>query len=151
MARRNHSPCHILVSVDKYWGHRNKKHKKQPFADASASLLPLVLWHVWFQAGAWISHTTPLTPPSCEVGGIAKRIKNRSPSAKNPVWRDTSRPPTILILYWLSIICRGREVSRPYHAKSFGRFDATSFQEIMLSSGGLRETNWYQRQKSHSP
>ena len=33
-------------SVDKYWGHRNKKHKKQPFADASASHLSLVLWHV---------------------------------------------------------------------------------------------------------
>ncbi|MCI6563321.1 MAG: hypothetical protein MSA44_07500, partial [Bacteroidales bacterium] len=35
-------------------------------------------------------------------------------------------------------ICRGREVSRPYHAKSFGKFDTTSFQEIMLSSGGFR-------------
>ena len=27
-------------------GGRNKKHKKQPFGDASASHLPLVLWHV---------------------------------------------------------------------------------------------------------
>ena len=27
-------------------GHRNKKHKKQPFGDASASHLSLVLWHV---------------------------------------------------------------------------------------------------------
>ena len=27
----------------------------------------------------------------------------------------------MVILYWISIICRGREVSRPYHAKSFGR------------------------------
>ena len=33
-------------SVEKYWGHRNKKHKKQPFSDASASHLSLVLWHV---------------------------------------------------------------------------------------------------------
>ena len=33
-------------SVDKYWRHRNKKHKKQPFSDASASHLSLVLWHV---------------------------------------------------------------------------------------------------------
>ena len=48
-----------------------------------------------------------------------QKDKNHSPSAKNPVGRDTSRPPIILILYWLSIICRGREVSRPYHAKSF--------------------------------
>ena len=36
----------ILGSVDKYWGHRNKKHKKQPFSDASASHLSLMLWHV---------------------------------------------------------------------------------------------------------
>ena len=28
------------------WGHRNKKQKKQPFGDASASHLLLVLWHV---------------------------------------------------------------------------------------------------------
>jgi len=27
-------------------GHRNKKHKKQSFGDASASHLQLVLWHV---------------------------------------------------------------------------------------------------------
>ena len=38
----------------------------------------------------------------------------------------------------MSTICRGREVSRPYHAKSFGKFDTTSFQEIMLSSGVFR-------------
>jgi len=38
--------CHNRGSVDKYWGHRNKKHKKQPFGDASASHLSLVLWHV---------------------------------------------------------------------------------------------------------
>ena len=38
--------CHNRGSVDKYWGHRNKKHKKQPFSDASASHLSLVLWHV---------------------------------------------------------------------------------------------------------
>ena len=25
----------------------------------------------------------------------------------------------MVILYWISIICRGREVSHPYHAKSF--------------------------------
>mgnify|MGYP004497784051 CR=1 FL=1 len=41
---RRHVPT--LGSVDKYWGHRNKKHKKQPFVDASALHLSLVLWHV---------------------------------------------------------------------------------------------------------
>ena len=39
--------------------------------------------------------------------------------------RDTSRPPIILILCWISVIWRGREVSRPYHAKSFWRVDTT--------------------------
>ena len=43
-----------------------------------------------------------------------------------------------MILYWISIICHGREVSRPYHAKSFGKFDTTSFQEIILSPGFFR-------------
>ena len=56
-------------------GGLKQKHKKQPFSDASASHLSLVLRHVWLQAEAWISHPTPLTPPSYEVGGIAKRIK----------------------------------------------------------------------------
>ena len=38
-----------------------------------------------------------------------------------------------------SIIIMGeREVSRPYHAKSFGRFDAVFYQEIILSSGVFR-------------
>jgi len=30
---------HFLGYVDKFWWHRNKKHKKQPFGDASASHL----------------------------------------------------------------------------------------------------------------
>ncbi|MCI6561879.1 MAG: hypothetical protein MSA44_00060, partial [Bacteroidales bacterium] len=30
------------------------------------------------------------------------------------------------------------EVSRPYHTKSFGKFDTTTFQEIILSSGVFR-------------
>ena len=35
----------LLGSVEKYWGLK-QKHKKQPFSDASASHLSLVLWHV---------------------------------------------------------------------------------------------------------
>ena len=38
----------------------------------------------------------------------------------------------------MSVICSGREVSRPYHAKSFWEIDTTSFQEIILSSGVFR-------------
>ena len=33
-------------SEDKYWGALKQKHKKQPFSDACASHLPLVLRHV---------------------------------------------------------------------------------------------------------
>jgi len=47
-------------SVEKYWGLK-QKHKKQPFSDASASHLSLVLWH-------------------------RQKDKNRSPSAKNQTW-----------------------------------------------------------------
>ena len=69
-----------------------------------------------------------------------QKDKNRSPSAKNQTrkGRDTSRPPIIVVSYWISTICRGREVSRPYHAKSFGKFDTTSFQEFILSPGVFR-------------
>ena len=35
-----------MSSVDKNWGAQKQKHKKQPFGDASASHLSLVLWHV---------------------------------------------------------------------------------------------------------
>ena len=75
-------------SVDKFWVAQKQKHKKQPFADASASHLPLVLRHVWFQAEAWISHPTPLTPPSVEVGGIGKRIKTARLRRKTKPGRD---------------------------------------------------------------
>ena len=74
--------------VDKYWVALKQKHKKHPFADASASHLSLVLRHVWFQAEAWISHPTPLTPPSVEVGGIGKRIKTARLRRKTKPGRD---------------------------------------------------------------
>ena len=77
-------PLNIKCSEWNYYGLALKqKHKKHPFADASASHLSLVLWHVWLQAVVWISHAASQTPPSYEVGGIAKRTINHSPSAKN--------------------------------------------------------------------
>ena len=70
-------------SVDKYWGELKQKHKKQPFGDASASHLSLVLRHVRFQA-----RLESATPPNAvlpsEVGGIAKRIKTAR------LWRKTT-------------------------------------------------------------
>ena len=80
-------------------GAQKQKHKKQPFSDASASHLSLVLLHVWFQAGAWISQTTTLTPPSYEVGGIAKRIKTarrsrrKTPDDKMVSWKKLHQIP----------------------------------------------------------
>ena len=38
----------------------------------------------------------------------------------------------------MSVICGGREVSRPYRAKSFWEIDTTSFQEFILSLGVFR-------------
>ena len=43
-----------------------------------------------------------------------------------------------MIIYWKLAVWRGCELSRTYHAKSFERFDITSFQEIILSSGVFR-------------
>ena len=45
-------------SVEKCWGNKNKKHKKHPFTDASASHLSSARWH-------------------------RQKDKNRSPSAKH--------------------------------------------------------------------
>ena len=39
------APYDNIGSVEKYWGLK-QKHKKQPFSDASASHLSLVVWHV---------------------------------------------------------------------------------------------------------
>ena len=57
----------------------NKNIKKPPFSDASASHLLLVVWCGWFQAEAWISHTTSPTPPSYESSPHCPKDKNRSP------------------------------------------------------------------------
>ena len=38
----------------------------------------------------------------------------------------------------MSVIWRGRELSRPYHGKRFWEIDTTSFQEIIISSGVFR-------------
>ena len=60
-------------------------------------------------------HNTPNAALPSEGGGIAKRIKPLAFGEKpNPVG-----PPIIVVLYWISAIWCGREVSRPYHTKSF--------------------------------
>ena len=107
-------------------GGLKQKHKKQPFSDASASHLSLVLWNVWFQAEAWISHTTSPTPPSYEVGGIAKRIKTARLRRKTNL-QKSDYPKALCVLecddlylcqiintQCVILIIGGREVSRPY-------------------------------------
>ena len=51
-------------SVENAGGTKTKNIKKHPFTDASASHLSSARWHVWFQAAAWIRHTTVLPPLS---------------------------------------------------------------------------------------
>ena len=65
-----------------------------------------------------------------------QKDKNHSPSAKNPVgtWYFTSAHDAVL--YWMSIIWFGREVSRPYHAKSF--WDSNLFLRNHFLSGVFR-------------
>ena len=63
-----------------------------------------------------------------------QKDKDRSPSAKKPTpvgtWYFTSAHNAVL--YWISTIWCGREVSRPYHAKSFRRFDTTSLNHVII-------------------
>ena len=141
-------------------GGLKQKHKKQPFSDASASHLSLVLWHVWFQAEAWISHTTSPTPPSYEVGGIAKRIKTVRLRRKTNLQKSeypktrTKRGSNALyvlecddLYLWQMIniqcvisIIGGREISRPYQNVGYRleKFDAVFYRGIIVSSGVFR-------------
>ena len=110
-------------------GGLKQKQKKQPFSDASASHLSLVLRYVWFQADAWIIHTTSPTPPSYEVGGIAKRIKTaRLRQKTNPVgtWYFTSAYNCITILI-INHLARTRSIASLPSKIVFWRVDTTSF------------------------
>ena len=96
-------PC----STENYWVESKQKHKKQPLADASASHLSLVMWHVWFQANHinrkpkgrffWFvvwgwglnqPHHITNAALASEVGGIAKRIKAARLRRKTKPGRD---------------------------------------------------------------
>ena len=78
-------------SVEKYWGLK-QKHKKQPFSDASASHLSLVLWQSDFKQ--MLESATPQHQRRPPQWGRwhRQKDKNRSPSAKNPAgtWYFTS-------------------------------------------------------------
>ena len=99
-------------------GGLKQKHKKQPFSDASASHLSLVLWHVWFQAEAWISHTTSPTPPSYEVGGIAKRIKTARLRRKTNL-QKSDYPKTQIKRYPNSFCIVAGFISHRFHSRKF--------------------------------
>ena len=52
---------------------------------------------------------------------------------------DISRPPIIVAPYWISTIWRGREVSRPYHTKSFLRNLMLFFRFLFLIPFTIRQ------------
>ena len=107
-----------------------------------------------------LESTTSPTPPSYEVGGIAKRIKTARLRRKTNLQKSdypktrTKRGPNALCvlecdnLYLCQIIniqcviliIGGREISRPYQNVGYRleKFDAVFYQEIMLSSGVFR-------------
>ena len=115
-------------------GGLKQKHKKQPFGDASASHLSLVLWHVWFQA----NHTPNAALPS-EGGGIAKRIKTarlrrktnlqksdypktrikRDPNALCVLEYDNLYLYQIINIQCIILIIGGREISRALKKSRF--------------------------------
>ena len=96
--------------------------------------------------------------PSYEVGGIAKRIitarlrrktnlqksdypktrTKRGPNALCVVKCDNLSLCQIINTQCIILIVGGREISRPYHTKSFEKFDAVFYQEIILSPGVFR-------------
>ena len=121
-------------------GGLKQKHKKQPFGDASASRLSLVLRHVWFQAEAWISHTTSPTPPSYEVGGIAKRIKTarlrrktnlqKSDYPKTLIKRD---PNALCVVEYDNCVCI-KWLYSMYYIDCRRMFNITALPKCWLSS-----------------
>ena len=121
-------------------GAQKQKHKKQPFSDTSASHLSLVLRHVWFQAEAWISRTTPLTPPSpARAVASPKGLKPLAFGEKpNPVgtWYFTSAHNRNITLD-ISHLARTRSIAS-LPCKIVWEIDTTSFQEIILSLGFFR-------------
>ena len=134
-------PHHSKVNCYFFWrvegsventGGLKQKHKKQPFGDASASHLSLVLWHVWFQAEAWISHTTPLTPPSYEVGGIAKRIKTARLRRKTNL-QKSDYPKTQIKRYPNSFCIVVGFISHRFHFTDFS-FDSVKSHRVCLLS-----------------
>ena len=74
-----------------------------------------------------------------------QKDKDRSPSAKKPnpvgTWYFTSAHNAVL--YWISTIWCGREVSRPYHAKSLRRFDTTSLNHVIIRGFSPWNGEWF--------
>ena len=102
-----------------------------------------------------LESSTPPTPPSYEVGGIAKRIKTARLRRKTNLQKSdypktrTKRGPNALCVLECDNLCLcqiiniqcviliigGREISRPYQNVGYRleKFDAVFYQEIMLS------------------
>ena len=123
-----------LGLVDKCRGNGNKKHKKQPFSDASASHLSLVLWHVWFQAclnqplhitnaallrGRWHRQKDKTArlrrKTNLQKFEFVLNQTKRHPKPFDMVGTRYSRPRQTAKFQYIIIIVSGREVSHSYH------------------------------------
>ena len=104
-------PC----SIENYWVESKQKHKKQPLADASAS---------------------HLSRSVASTKGQKPLVFGEKP---NPVgtWYFTSAHNRDTILN-INHLTRTRSIASLPCKIVFGRFDATSFQEFILSSGVFR-------------
>ena len=108
---------------------KKQKHKKQPWSNVECfafgvRIVRFASLKTSFHAA---NHTIP-PPPSHEGSPHCPKDKNRSPfHGEKPLMikyyygkGDILCLLIIVIRCWKLIVCGGREVSRPYHAKSFG-------------------------------
>ena len=135
---------------------QKQKHKKQPWSNVECfafgvGIVCFATLETSFHAA---NHTIP-TPPSYEVGGIAKRIKTTRLRRKTnlqksdyPKTRLKRGPNALCVLEYdnlylcqitnnqcIMLIIGEREISRPYPNVGYRleKFDAVFYQEIMLS------------------
>ena len=89
--------------------------------------MSLVEGRLWSKL--WCYHDRP-SPTLATIFGPVSKL--RSQASLHGVNHNMPFPTALKSLF--STFSVLSEVSRPYHAKSFGKFDAAFYQEIMLSS-----------------
>ena len=113
-----------------------------PLAYTNQKNRPFGLWFVVCGSRQWLESATPHHQRRLLQRGRwhCQKDKNRSPSAKNQTryGRDTSR--SLIMWYYIEYQSFGADAKYrvPTMQNRFGRFDTTSFQEIILLSGVFR-------------